>query len=58
MLILSRRKSEEIVIGNHIRVVVIDIVNGKVRLGIEAPRETIVHRKEVYERLQQQGRST
>ena len=47
MLVLSRKKYESIVIGDNIVLKVMDIRDGKVRLGIEAPREIPVHREEV-----------
>lgn len=47
MLVLSRKKSEAIVIGNNIVVRVIDIRGDKVRIGIEAPRDVRVDRNEV-----------
>lgn len=51
MLVLSRLKDEEIIIGDNIRVMVIDIRGDKVRLGITAPREISIHRLEVYEAI-------
>lgn len=54
MLVLSRRTNEEIVIGNEAIVIrVVDIRDGgKVRLGITAPKELSVHRREVYDHIQ------
>ena len=51
MLVLSRQRDESAVIGDHIEVTIIDIRGDKVRLGINAPREIQVHRKEVYESI-------
>jgi carbon storage regulator len=51
MLVLSRKKGESIVILDDIIVTVVDLRNGKVRLGIEAPREVAVHRKELYDKI-------
>lgn len=52
MLILSRKKNESIVFGDgSITVVVVEIRGDKVRLGIEAPKEMPVHRKEVFESI-------
>jgi len=51
MLVLQRKKNESIVINDDITIVVVDIRGDKVRLGIEAPRETPVHRKEVYDAI-------
>ena len=54
MLVLSRKRDESIVIGNNIVVTIVDIRGDKVRLGISAPPEVPVHRKEVYEAIMQQ----
>ncbi len=51
MLVLSRKKNESIVINGDIVVTVVEIRDGKVRLGIVAPREVPVHRQEVYEAI-------
>ena len=48
MLVLSRKKNESIVIDDNIVVTVVEIRGDKVRLGIEAPKEVPVHRKEVH----------
>lgn len=52
MLVLSRKKNESIIISDDITIVVVEIRGDKVRLGVEAPRETSVHRNEVYEAIQ------
>jgi carbon storage regulator len=54
MLVLSRKKDESIIINDHIRVTVVEIRGDKVRLGIDAPKEVSVHRREVYEAIQNQ----
>ena len=51
MLVLSRKINEAIVIGDNVRIVVVDIRGDKVRLGVEAPRDVPVHRQEVYEAI-------
>jgi carbon storage regulator len=51
VLIFTRRIGEEIRIGDNIRVRIIDIKGKQVRLGIEAPPEVIVHREEIYLRI-------
>lgn len=52
MLVLSRKKNESVVIDDRIVLTVVEIRGDKVRLGIEAPREVPVHRKEVYDAIQ------
>ncbi len=51
MLVLTRQRDETVIIGDQIEVTVVDIRGDKVRLGITAPREISVHRKEVYEQI-------
>lgn len=55
MLVLSRQRDESIIIGDNIVVTVVDVRGDKVRLGIEAPREVSVHRREVYEAIQREN---
>lgn len=55
MLVLSRQRDESIVIGDNIVVTIVDIRGDKVRLGIEAPTEIPVHRREVFEAIQREN---
>jgi carbon storage regulator len=55
MLVLTRRAGESIIIADDIEVSVLSIVGEKVRLGIEAPRDVRVYRKEIYLEIAQQG---
>ena len=55
MLVLSRKKNESIVISDNVVITVVEIRDGKVRIGIEAPREVSVHRKEVYEAIRREN---
>jgi len=55
MLVLSRQRDESIIIGDNIVVTIVDVRGDKVRLGIEAPREVSVHRREVYEAIQREN---
>lgn len=54
MLVLSRHVGEEIVIGDGIVVTVVSVANGKVRLGVQAPRDVRVDRREVHDRRQEE----
>ena len=51
MLVLSRKRNESLVIRDDIVITVIDIRGDKVRLGIDAPKDVPVHRREVYEAI-------
>jgi carbon storage regulator len=55
MLVLSRKLGEKIIIGDNIVITVIDIDRGKIRLGIEAPRNIPVYRQELLSNNQQPG---
>ena len=57
MLVLSRQRDESIIIGDNIVVTIVDVRGDKVRLGIEAPREVSVHRREVYEAIQRENQA-
>lgn len=56
MLVLSRKKGQSIVIGNDIEISIIDIQGEQVRLGINAPKNVAVHRKEVFEEIIKENR--
>ncbi|MBX7166520.1 MAG: carbon storage regulator CsrA [Pirellulales bacterium] len=55
MLVLSRQRDESIIIADNIVVTIVDIRGDKVRLGITAPPEIPVHRREVYEAIQREN---
>ena len=55
MLVLSRHRDQSIIIGDNIVVTIVDIRGDKVRLGIDAPTEIPVHRREVYEAIQREN---
>lgn len=55
MLVLSRQLNEAIMIGDDIELVVVDIRGDRVRLGINAPKEIPVHRKEIYLAIQEEN---
>ncbi|REK09116.1 MAG: carbon storage regulator [Planctomycetota bacterium] len=58
MLVLSRKKNESIVINNDITIVVVEIRGDKVRLGVEAPKEVPVHRREVFDAIRRNEMTT
>ena len=51
MLVLSRKAEEAMYIGDDIKITVLDIRGGQVRIGISAPQEVKIHREEVYQRI-------
>ena len=55
MLVLSRQRDESIIIGDNITVTIVDIRGDRVRLGIDAPTEVPVHRREVHEAIQREN---
>lgn len=56
MLVLTRKLGESIAIDDHIKIVVVQIKGKQVRLGIQAPKETKIHREEVYAAIQDQNK--
>ncbi len=56
MLILSRKIGESIIIDDRIEVKVLEIVDGKIKIGIEAPRDVTIHRKEVYDEIRNENK--
>lgn len=55
MLVLTRKLGESIAIDDSIKIVVVQIKGKQVRLGIKAPKETKIHREEVYQAIQDQN---
>ncbi len=56
MLVLSRKMGESIIIDDRIEVKVLEIVDGKIKLGIEAPKDVTIHRKEVYDEIKEENK--
>lgn len=56
MLILTRKLGESITIGDDIKVTVLGIFGRQVRIGIDAPAKVVVHREEIYVKIQQENR--
>lgn len=57
MLVLSRKKDESIIIDGKIEIKIIESEDGRVRIGIEAPREIEIHRKEVFDEIMAENKA-
>lgn len=57
MLVLSRKLDESIIIGDDVVVTIVDIRGEQVKIGISAPKHVSIHRKEVYEAIQEENRA-
>ena len=53
MLALSRKKGEALIINNNIELTILEVKGDQIKLGVSAPREVPIYRKEVYEQIQQ-----
>lgn len=56
MLVLTRKKDESIIIGDEIKITIVEVRGDQVKVGIDAPREIPVHREEVYLEIQEENR--
>ena len=57
MLVLTRKPDQSIMVGNDIEITVLEVRGEQVRLGIRAPRQVAVHRKEVFEQIRQENQN-
>ncbi len=57
MLILARKPGQSIMIGDNIRITLLEIQGEQIRLGIDAPKEITVHRLEVYEEIARENKT-
>lgn len=55
MLVLTRKTEEGIIIGDDVKITIIEIKGGSIRIGIDAPRDMKVHRQEVYDKIKQEN---
>lgn len=58
MLVLTRKVLQSIVIGDDVEIVVLEVRGEQVRLGIRAPKNVSVHRKEIYDQIQDENKSS
>ena len=58
MLVLSRQRDESIMIGDDVEIIIVDVRGDKVRLGITAPKEIPVHRREIYDAIQREKKES
>ena len=58
MLALSRKKNEAIIVDNNIEITILEIRGDQVKLGIAAPKEIPIYRKEVYIQIQQENKAS
>ena len=58
MLVLSRQRDESIMIGDDVEITIVDVRGDKVRLGINAPKNIPVHRREIYDAIQREKGQT
>ena len=54
MLVLTRKRNESIIVNDNIEIYILEIGNDQVKIGIRAPKEVSIHRKEVYENIKSQ----
>jgi carbon storage regulator len=55
MLVLTRKQDEKIIIDDNIELTVVEVGNGKVQLGIDAPQEIEIHREEIYRKIEEEN---
>ena len=58
MLILNRKVNESIIVGDNIEIKILEVVDGKIKIGIEAPREVRVLRKEIYDEVKAENEAS
>jgi carbon storage regulator len=57
VLVLTRKSGQKIIIGDNIRIAVLEIQGDQVRIGIQAPRDITIHREEIYEEIQKENKA-
>lgn len=56
MLVLTRKKNESIIINNEIEITIVDIQNDQIRLGVSAPKNIPIYRKEIYAAITEENK--
>lgn len=56
MLILTRKKDQSVIVNDNIEITIVDIQGDQVRLGIDAPKDVSIHRKEIYLEIQEENK--
>jgi len=56
LLVLTRKRDESIIIGDDIKVTIVEVRGDQVKIGIKAPRSISVHREEIYQEIQDENR--
>ena len=54
MLILTRRVGEALMVGENTKIVVLGVKGSQIRLGINAPKDIMVHREEIFDKIQEE----
>jgi len=57
MLVLTRKPDQSIMVGGEIEITILEVRGEQVRVGIRAPREVAIHRKEIFEQIRDENRS-
>lgn len=57
MLVLSRKKGESIIVDGNIEIKIIESEDGKVRIGIDAPKDIEIHRKEIFDMIMSENKA-
>jgi carbon storage regulator len=57
MLVLTRKPDQSIMVGEDIEITILEVRGEQVRIGIQAPKSVMIHRKEVYEQIEEENRS-
>lgn len=55
MLVLTRKVGQTVTIGHDIKITIMELRGGQVKLGVEAPRDVTIHREEIYQRIQEEN---